>query len=150
MPLFLSANAPNPKMFAMVSSSVSAMICGRGEVFGDIMLCCETEVVDASSTGCWGCTGGGWGTAIGVGVLRLGVVLRMPWRGRFICPLAVAGLGLRYLSINFSLRLGHPTRNPFRTAFNNVEILGLHKDWCVNFTAFARVRTEWVNPASSV
>ena len=71
----------------------------------------------------------------------------IPWRGRFICPLAVAGLGFKYLSINFTLTFGHPSRNPFRTALSIVEIFGLHKDWCANFTAFTLVLIECVNPA---
>ncbi len=74
----------------------------------------------------------------------LGWVLLILCHGRFMWPLAVAGLGLRYLSISFSDKLGHPLRNPLRTAFNNVEIFGLHNDWCANFTLFARVHTECV------
>jgi hypothetical protein len=76
-----------------------------------------------------------------------GVVLLIPWRGRFICPFAVAGLGFKYFRINFTLTFGHPSRNPFRTAFNIVEIFGLHNDWCANFTAFTLVLIECVNPA---
>jgi hypothetical protein len=45
--------------------------------------------------------------------------------------------------------LGHPLRNPLRTAFSSVEIFGLHNAWCANLTALARVRTEWVNDAIS-
>jgi hypothetical protein len=57
-------------------------------------------------------------------------------------PFAVAALGFRYLRINFSDKLGHPLRNPFLTALSRVDILGLHSDWCANFTALTRVRTE--------
>jgi hypothetical protein len=57
-----------------------------------------------------------------------GVGLFIPWRGLFICPFAVAGLGFKYFRINFALIFGHPLRNPFRTAFNIVDIFGLHKD----------------------
>ena len=71
----------------------------------------------------------------------------MPWRGRFICPFAVAGLGLRYLRMSFSVMLGHPFRNPRRTALSSVEILGFPNDWCANRTALTRVRTECVNAA---
>jgi hypothetical protein len=56
----------------------------------------------------------------------LGHVLLMPWRGRFMCPLAVAGLGLRYFMMSFSVKLGHPLRKPLLVAFNRVDILGLH------------------------
>ncbi len=64
----------------------------------------------------------------------------------FMWPFAVAGLKLRYFSINFLLRLG-PLRKPFRTTLSNVKILGLHNDWCANFTQFAWVLTECVNVA---
>ncbi len=78
-----------------------------------------------------------------------GFVLRIPWQGRFMCPLAMAGLGLRYFKINFLLMFGHPSRNPRRTALSNVEILGLPRDWWENWTAFIRVHTECVNAAYS-
>ena len=77
-------------------------------------------------------------------------MLLIPCRGLFICPLAVAGLALRYLLISFSLRLGHPSRKPRRTALRRVNIFGLHNDWCANFTAFALVLTEWVKLAACV
>ncbi len=41
----------------------------------------------------------------------LGVVLCIPWRGLFMCPLAVAGLRLRYLNINFSLIFKQPSNS---------------------------------------
>ena len=77
----------------------------------------------------------------------LGVVLLIPCRGRFIHPFAVAGLGFRYFSINSSLMYGHPLRNPFLVARNSRDILGLHNDWCANFTLLARVVIECVNNA---
>jgi len=64
-----------------------------------------------------------------------------------MCPFAVAALGFRYLSINFSVMFGHPLRKPRRTALRSVEILGLHRDWWANLTALTRVRTECVNAA---
>lgn len=79
-----------------------------------------------------------------------GVVLRIPCRGRFIWPLAVAGLGFKYFRISFSVMLGHPLRNPRRTAFSSVEIVGFPNDWCANRTAFTRVHTECVNAAIAV
>ncbi len=66
----------------------------------------------------------GW---ISANFIGFGVVLLIPCRGHFICPLAVAGLALRYLFINFSLRFGHPSRKPCRTALRSVEIFGLHR-----------------------
>jgi hypothetical protein len=77
----------------------------------------------------------------------LGWVLLMLWRGHFMCPLAVAELGLGYLSTNVSVKLGHPMRNPWLMALRRVEILGLHRDWWANLTPLAQVCTECVNIA---
>ncbi len=77
----------------------------------------------------------------------LGVVLWIPRCGLFMCPLAVARLGLRYLRINFLLMCGHPLRNPHRVTFRRVDNFGLHNNWCTNIMAFACVRTECVNAA---
>ncbi len=71
----------------------------------------------------------------------------MPWHGRFMCPLAMAKLGLRYLSTNVFVKSGHPLRNPRRMALRRVEILGLHRDWWANLTALAQVCMECVNIA---
>jgi hypothetical protein len=60
-------------------------------------------------------------------------------------PFAVVGLALRYLRINFSIIFGHPFKNPLRAAFRRIEILGLHRDWCANLMALARVHTECMN-----
>ncbi len=60
--------------------------------------------------------------------LVLGVVLRIPWCGLFMWPLAVAGLGFRYLRISFLEIFGHPFRNPFRVALSSLEMVGLHSD----------------------
>ncbi len=62
-------------------------------------------------------------------------------------PLATAKLGLRYLRSNFSERLGHPLKNPLRTAFRSVEMLGLHRDWWAYLMALARVCTECMKVA---
>jgi hypothetical protein len=59
----------------------------------------------------------------------------------------VVELGLRYLSINVSNKLGHPLRNPWWMALRRVEILGLQRDWCANLTALAQVCTECVRVA---
>jgi hypothetical protein len=77
----------------------------------------------------------------------LGVVLLMPCQGRFMWPFAVAGFGLRYLRMSCSDIFGHPLRKPFRVAFNRVEILELHKDWCANLKVLARVPTKCANIA---
>jgi hypothetical protein len=74
-------------------------------------------------------------------------VLLILCQGRFMCPFAVAGLGFKYLRINFLLMPGHPFKKPRLVAFNRVEIFGLHKDWCTNLTAFALVIMECVTIA---
>ncbi len=55
-------------------------------------------------------------------------VLRMPWRGRFMCPLVVAGLGFRYFFTFRADRLGHPFKYPFLIALSKVAIVGLHNN----------------------
>ena len=90
-------------------------------------------------TGCVSCCGI---------ALFFGVVLRIPWRGRFMCPLAVAGLGFKYLRMSFSEMLGHPFRKPFRVALRSLDILGLHSDWCANLTLLALVEMEWAKTAA--
>ena len=80
--------------------------------------------------------------------LFFGVVLRIPWRGRFMWPFAIAGLEFRYLRISFLEMLGHPFRKPFRVALRSVDILGLHNAWCANLTLFARVEMEWAKTAT--
>jgi len=81
-----------------------------------------------------------WISFCAVGIL--GVVLRSPCRGCFMYPFAVAGLGLRYFSINSSVMNGHPLRNPLRVALISFDIFGLPRDWWANFTWFARVFIE--------
>ncbi len=73
-----------------------------------------------------GTTGMGAMPTLGV----LGVVLCFPWRGLFMCPLAVARLGLRYLCINFSLIFGQPVRKPHCVAFSRVDFFWIAQ-WMV-------------------
>jgi hypothetical protein len=73
-----------------------------------------------------------------------GVVLQIPWWGRFMWPFAVARLGLRYLVTPLAVKFGHPLRNPLRMALSRVDIRGLHRDWWANFMLLALVRTVWV------
>ncbi len=105
----------------------------------------------------WATRGGAiWGIGTGTGctvspfVLALLLVLCIPFLGRFMCPLAVAGLGIKYLVTSSSDRLRHPFKKPFRNAFKREDILGLHIAWCPNLTLLARVRTECVDMAMSV
>ncbi len=83
-----------------------------------------------------------WGDLDGLGGCTLDAMLRV-----FHVAFTVAGLGLRYRRMSLSGIVGHPLRKPLCVAFNRVEILGLHKDWCANFTALARARTECTNVA---
>ncbi len=87
---------------------------------------------------------------VGLSRVALGVVLRMPYLGRFICPLAVAGLALRYLDTRLTLKFGHPLRKPLLMALRRVDIFGLHSDWWANFKALARVQSEWANTATAM
>ena len=63
-------------------------------------------------------------------------------------PLAVAGLGFKYLRMSVSEILGHPFRKPFRVALSSLDILGLHSDWCANLTLLALVEMEWAKTAT--
>ena len=57
-----------------------------------------------------------------------GQVLLILCHGRFMWPLAVPGLGLRYLVIRFTVMFGQPLRKPFCVALSNDDILGLLSD----------------------
>ena len=80
--------------------------------------------------------GAGDGAVAAVGLI-LGVVLRRPLRGCFICPFDMAGLGIRYLHTVFAVRCGAPFRKPALIALNNNDIGGLHKLWCMNLALFS-------------
>ena len=123
-PLVLLANAPKQKTLA-------------------------TESVLFKVSKVWLCVGpitiawGTWETGM-IGILAGVVVastfshiLRIPWRGCFMCPLAVAGLRLRYLLIKSLLMFGHPFKKPRCIAFKRVDIGGLHNNWCANLTVMA-------------
>ncbi len=120
-PLILLANAPKKKTFAMDSSSSNPIRLG---------LCNAPYTSPWYDGGCWksGKTGGKRTGTMGMsampvlGVLR--VVLRIPWCGLFMCPLAVTGLGLRYFGIKFLSIFGQTVKNPRPVALSSVEILG--------------------------
>ncbi len=122
-PECLSANAPKQKMFATISSQPSAMIAGTA--CPGIQPGPGSPIILGGGT----CAILGWLAKGGPCFCR---VLLIPWRVCFMWPFAVAGLGLRYLRISFSDRFGQPFRKRLHTAFNNVEIFGLHNDWCAN------------------
>ncbi len=86
-------------------------------------------------------------THVGGSAVVLGVVLCMPWQGRFMCPFAMAGLGFEYFNTKFSLMLGHPRMNPRQIALRSVEMHRSPNDWWANLTAFTLVLMEWVNNA---
>ncbi len=144
MPLFLTKNAPKQNMFSMNSLSSNPIRLGPWTAPYTGPRC---------GGGCWksGKTGDRKTETTGIGAMPffdvLGVVLCIPWLGLFMCPLAVAGLGLRYFRINFLLMFGHSIRNPCRVALRSVEMFGLHNDWCANSTAFACICTECANVA---
>ena len=79
--------------------------------------------------------GAGVGAVAGV-CLILGVVLRRPLWGCFICPFDVAGIGIRYFCTVFAVRCGAPFRKPVLIALSNKDIGGLHKR-CMHFTLFS-------------
>ena len=146
-PLCLSAKAPKQNTFAIDVSSSSSPIR-----FGIAVPCI---------TGGWGrwivtaCSGGlvKWWLASPTGCtvadfIGFGVVLLIPCWGHLICPLAVAGLALRYLFMSFSLRFGHSSRKTLQTALRRVDIFELHNNWCANLTAFAIVLKECVKLAT--
>ncbi len=141
-PFFLLLNAPKQKTFAIDSSSSNPI---------RLRLCNAPYAGPRYGGGCWksGTTGGMRTRTTGMGAMPffvvLGVVLRIPWRGLFMCPLAVARLGLRYLSIKFLLLFGQPVRTQCCVTLSSIENFGLHNDWRANLTAFAWVWTECMN-----
>ncbi len=88
-----------------------------------------------------GCGREGW-----VGLV---VVLRRPLRGHFMWPFNVVGLGIRCFWTDLELRCGAPQRKPALMAFIRGVISGLHRLWCMNFTAFALVVWWYEKDASS-
>ncbi len=126
IPVRLSAKAAKQKIFAsddVLSSSITlALVAGKGWK-SEIKLLVDWLLQRAGQVGV--------GAAMGSGA-SLRCALWIPICGCFICPLAVAGLGLRYFVMLTAVRLGHPLRYPQRMAFTSIEILGLHKEWCAN------------------
>ncbi len=85
----------------------------------------------------------------GACVAPLGVVLRIPLRGFFICPLAVAGLDMRYFCTVRTSKCGAPSRKPALIALSIDTIGGLQKLWCANLTLLLFVVRAYENPAVS-
>ncbi len=72
----------------------------------------------------------------------LTVVLRRPFCGRFMWPLDVVGLGMRYFCTVFVVKCGAPLRKSWLIALINEEIGGLHKLWRIKFTSLVVQRYE--------
>ena len=67
------------------------------------------------------------GAVSGVGS-AFGVVLLIPLRGCFKCPLEMDGLGIKYFCTVCELRC---------MALINKDTGGMHRFWCMNFTSFS-------------
>ncbi len=76
------------------------------------------------------------------GVLFFDLVLRMPWQRCFMCPLAVAGLGLRYFRINFFSQMRAPFEKPLADCFEQGRYFGIAERLMCKLTLFPRVCTE--------
>jgi hypothetical protein len=130
----LPANAAKQNRFASVWLSISSSITlgirakGISGIGGSCWCAVSLTTIGGRRRG----DASAW-TIVGV------LVLRMPHCGCFICPFAVAGLGLRYCVTSCDVRLGHPLRYPRRIALRRVEILGLQRDWFANRMLFAFV-----------
>jgi hypothetical protein len=85
----------------------------------------------------------------GACVASLGVVLRIPLWGLFICPLAVAWLDTRYFCTGSASKCGAPSRKPALIVLSIDAIGGLQQLWCANFTLLIFVVCAYENPAVS-
>ncbi len=128
IPLFLSANAPIQNTFAIASSPLSPIRFGRFVAWwigcGCSTICCTGSWFGTSWTG-YLMTGT---VTMSLFVWCFGRVLLIPCLGHFMCPLAIAVLGFRYLRVNLSVGFGHPFMNPFLTTFKSVDIFGFPRD----------------------
>ena len=88
-----------------------------------------------------------WGGLAWGGDNCFGVGLCMPWRGFFMYPLAVAGLGFRYFNMASGDMYGHPLRKPFLVALRSFDIFGLPSAWWANRTFSALYLIECVKDA---
>ncbi len=62
-------------------------------------------------------------------------MLCSPLRSCFICPFDVAGLGDKYRATVLAFRCGVPFKKPVLIALISNNVGGLHRLWCMNFTA---------------
>ena len=84
--------------------------------------------------------------AFGACVAPLGVVLRIPLRGLFICPLAVAGLDTKYFCTVGVSKCSAPSRKPALIALSIDTIGGLQKLWCAKLTLLIFVVRAYKKP----
>ncbi len=126
-PVVLSANAPKQKKFAIDSSSTSVMRLGSWA----LQSLSSSLSAMRPGMGGWSTIMGGRGGGVASCVIFCGliVVLRRPFRGLFICPFDVAGLGWRYLRTMFAWRWGAPLRKLRFMACKSDDMGGLHRLW---------------------
>ncbi len=70
--------------------------------------------------------------------------------GSFHVTFGDGGAQIEILDNHFSNMLGQSRTNPWHVALRNVDILGLHKNWCANMTELALVLMKWVNLVRSM
>ncbi len=146
MPVLLSANVAKQNTFAsedVSSSSIRLALGGRTTLLME--LSCERTPM--SVEGRLASMGSGAALALIGACAMTHWVLCIPILGHFMWPLAITGLGLRYLLTPTTTRFGHPLRKPQRKAFRSVEICGLHNGWCANRMLFTLFCTVWVKQA---
>ena len=134
MPFCLSASAAKQKIFDTSCVSWGIVICTVSEVL------------------CWAL---GWMSDVGsrtciLDVFHLDLVLLMPARGRFMCPLEVAGDLAKCFRTSLLFINGIFSNWWFWTACRIVSIAGLRKHWCMYFSWFClcgmvyTLKAEWV------
>ena len=104
---------------APVRSEYRTPVCLLANALQYMMFATVSDEGNSGSGSCW---------MLGIGWSPVFDVLLIPFGGRFMWPLAVAGLGGRYLVTRALVRLGHPSKNPARIAFSIVDIGGLYSD----------------------
>ena len=115
VPRCLSASAAKQKTLQVVSVMSGGIQCG---------------VISSSGGASFRTLEGGATGAVG-GPVIVGLVLRMPVRGRFIWPFEVAGLGARYFRTRSAFIIGNPCSWLLLMALMSVDIGGLKKAWCM-------------------
>jgi hypothetical protein len=146
VPVILSMNAAKQNMFAskdVLSSLIRLALGGHTTLLMEL----SRERTSMSVGGRLALMGSGPALALIGACAMMHRVLCIPILGRFMWPLAIAGLGLRYLVTPTTVRFGHPLRKPRRIAFRSVEMRGLHNNWCANQMLFTLFCTVWVKQA---